>query len=58
MLYSITISLTVLVIINLLLLKFSCNKTPKQKKNSEKPTILTPEVTISQQVEKFALTGS
>ena len=58
MLSTITISLTVLVIINLLLLKFSCNKTTKPTKVDKKPIVFTPKITISQGDEKHASTGS
>ena len=58
MLFTITISLTVLVIINLLLLKFSCNKTTKRATVDKKPVIFTAQITIPQNVERLAPTGS
>lgn len=58
MLFTITISLTVLVIINLLLLKFSCNKTTKRNKVDKKPVVFTPQITILQNDERLAPTGS
>lgn len=58
MLFTITMSLTVLVIINLLLLKFSVNKTTKRAKTDKKPVVLKPQITISQNDERLAPTGS
>ena len=58
MLFTITISLTVLVIFNLLLLKLSCNKTTRQTKVDKKPVIFTPQITIPQNDERLAPTGS
>lgn len=58
MLFTITISLAVLVIINLLLLKFSSNKIDKTIKVNKKPVVLTPRITIEQESERLAPTGS
>ena len=58
MLITITISLSILVIINLLLLKFSCNKIKKQKQDIKKTVVLNTNITISQDSERLAPTGS
>ena len=58
MLLKITIVLFSLVIINLLLLKFSCNKTKKTIKNIDKPVVLKQEATIELVSEELAPTGS
>lgn len=58
MLFTITISLTVLVIINLLLLKFSCNQTTKRNKVDKKSVVFTPQITILPDEERLAPTGS
>lgn len=59
MLLTITISIFVLVIINLLLLKFSCNKIVKSSKTKQKSTnVLKPYFTIEQESETLAPTGS
>lgn|GEM_PF-915752 len=62
MIYTITIILSVLVGINFLLLKYSCNKTVKSKK-SQRPhvikTQITPKITTSPQLSRqLAATGS
>jgi len=58
MLLTITVSLSILVIINLLLLKFSCNKITKQKQDIKKTVVLNKTITISQDSERLAPTGS
>ena len=58
MLLNITISLSILVIINLLLLKFSCNKIVKKSNADKQQTILKPNFTIEQESETLAPTGS
>ena len=58
MLLTITISLAVLVLVNLLLLKFSSNKSDKTAKLNKKPVVLTPRITIEQESERLAPTGS
>lgn len=58
MLLTITISLSVLVTINLLLLKFSSNKIDRTIKPNKKPVVLTPSITIEQEPERLAPTGS
>ncbi len=58
MLFTITISLSVLVVINLLLLKFSCNKITKQKQEIKKTVVLNPSLTIEQDSDRLAPTGS
>lgn len=60
MLTTITILVSVLIILNFLLLKFSCNKTV-QRKNTERPYIISkrPTVITTQQVpNQLAPTGS
>ena len=56
MLITITLIVSVLVTINLLLLKFSVNKINKPSKVDKKPIILNPE--ISAEPKKLAPTGS
>jgi hypothetical protein len=58
MLLKITLLLSALVIVNLVLLKFSCNKTSKSKEVNKKPIVLTPQVTIEQEEQELAPTGS
>ncbi len=58
MLFTISLSVFILVIVNLLLLKFSCNKTSKTNKQEKKPVKLTPKITIEQDSERLAPTGS
>ncbi len=58
MIYTITISLLVLIAINFLLLRFSCNKTNKKAKVNNKPIILSTKVTSLPVSEKLAPTGS
>ena len=58
MLFKITILVFALVIFNFLLLKLSCNKTPKQTKANRTPVILKPEITIEQEPQILAPTGS
>ncbi|GAA4898404.1 hypothetical protein GCM10023311_24140 [Flaviramulus aquimarinus] len=56
MILTITLSVIALVIVNLLLLKFSCNKIEKTRKKDRKPVIFRP-LTSSQTVV-LAPTGS
>lgn len=58
MLVNITIIIFSLVFINLLLLKFSVNKTVKKPRLSKKPVVLKPEVTTKFEEERLAPTGS
>ncbi len=58
MLFTITVSLSVLVLINLLLLKFSCNKITKQKQDVKKTVVLNTSLTIESVSERLAPTGS
>lgn len=58
MIYTITISITSLLIINFLLLKFSCNKTPKQKKITKRPIVFSEKITIVSESQELAPTGS
>lgn len=60
MIYMITVTLSVLVAINFLLLRFSCNKVVKQKPK-EKPFIVKnhiPKVTTQPVSTQLAATGS
>ena len=60
MIYTITLVLSVLILINFLLLRFSCNKTAKRE-NSRKPMILKkPASTLTTQSSstQLAATGS
>lgn len=58
MLLTLTFSLAILVAINLLLLKFSCNKTNKVNKVDKKPVVLKPQITLDQEPQRLAPTGS
>ncbi len=58
MLLTITISIFALVIFNLLLLKFSCNKTTRKNTVDKKPVILKPHFTIESASHNLAPTGS
>lgn len=58
MLFTITVSLSILVVINLLLLKFSCNKIVKQKQDVKKAVVLNTSLTIERESEILAPTGS
>lgn len=58
MLLTITFFISFLVLVNLLLLKFSCNKTVKKTKTEKRPVILKPNFTIEQESETLAPTGS
>jgi hypothetical protein len=58
MLLTITLILTGLVIINLLLLKFSCNKTAKPTKTDKKPVVLRSRTEVPSTSRTLALTGS
>ena len=58
MLLTITLILSGLVITNLLLLKFSCNKTVKSPKNDRKPVVLRTRITIAPTEHVLAATGS
>ena len=58
MILTITTSIAALVIINFLLLKFSCNKVYKTVKTNKKPVVLTPRITIERESERLAPTGS
>ena len=58
MLLTITFSISALVIINLLLLKFSCNKTVKTTKMDKKPVILRSFTSTESGAEILAPTGS
>ncbi len=58
MILNISIALTILVIVNLLLLKFSSNKIDKIDKKARKPVVLKPHITIGQETKPLAPTGS
>ncbi len=58
MILTITLSIFALVILNFLLLKFSCNKIPRTTKPIKKPIVIKPGTTISLAPEKLAPTGS
>lgn len=58
MLLTIIISIFTLVIINLLLLKFSCNKVSKKATSDKKPVVLKQQITIQSVSQKLAPTGS
>lgn len=58
MLLTITLILTGLVIVNLLLLKFSCNKTKRTSKIDKKPIILRTRIVIPENSQTLAPTGS
>ncbi|WP_396601222.1 hypothetical protein [Algibacter sp. R77976] len=58
MLLTITLIISCLVIINLILLKFSCNKTIKSKKIDKKPIVLRTQVVNSSTAQILAPTGS
>lgn len=58
MLLTITLSLAILVLINLLLLAFSCNKVTKQKHNIKETVVLKTSATSESEEEVLAPTGS
>ena len=58
MLLTITLILSGLVIINLLLLKFSSNKTDRVTKIDKKPVVLRTRITMPLASETLAPTGS
>lgn len=58
MLATITLTLTILVIVNFLLLKFSCNKTLKINKINKKPIVLKTQINTQETKQILALTGS
>ena len=58
MLITITLTLSFLVAINFLLLKFSSNKVVRSERKSEKPVVLKPETTVKSISARLAPTGS
>ena len=58
MIYTITLSVIILVAINFLLLVFSCNKTKNKKEVNTIPVILSKQITILLETEVLAPTGS
>lgn len=58
MLLTITLILFGLVIINLLLLKFSCNRTKRVTKIDKKPVVLRTRITMPTASQTLAPTGS
>jgi len=57
MILTITLTISALIILNLFLLKFSCNKIVK-KKNNKQPVVLTPYLELNSDQERLAPTGS
>lgn len=53
-----TISILILGAVNLLLLKFSCNKTVNKSQTTKKPAIIKPHFTSELDSETLAPTGS
>ncbi|WP_170309865.1 hypothetical protein [Seonamhaeicola maritimus] len=58
MLLTITLTITSLVIFNLLLLKFSVNKIKRSSNINKKPVILHPNASVDLGKQKLAPTGS
>jgi len=58
MLLTITITIAVLLTINFILLKFSCNKIKRSPKQDKKPVFLNPEVIAKSISTRLAPTGS
>ena len=58
MLLTITIVILSLVILNLFLLKFSCNKIEKKSSNYKNPVVLKPKITTESDSQRLAPTGS
>lgn len=58
MLLKITLLIIALVVVNFLLLKFSCNKTVRRTKIRKMPLVLKAGTTIEQESETLAPTGS
>lgn len=58
MILTITLIVSFLVFVNLLLLKFSCNKINTSNKTSQKTIVLNSQITNVQESEELAPTGS
>lgn len=58
MIYIITSSIIILVAINFILLKFSCNKTNTKNSTNKKPIVLSTKVTSLSDSRELAPTGS
>lgn len=58
MLLTITIIISCLIVLNLILLKFSCNKTVKTDKIDRKPIVLKSNRVLVEMNENLAPTGS
>jgi hypothetical protein len=58
MLLTITLTISALIFLNLLLLKFSCNKIVKNKNENKQPLVLTPYLELDSDRERLAPTGS
>ncbi len=58
MLYTITTIIFVLVLLNFILLKFSCNSTKSNYKKNKKPVIFSKGITSLPETEELAPTGS
>ena len=58
MIYTITISISILIAINFLLLKFSCNKTTGKQKENKQTVVLSERITNVSESQELAPTGS
>jgi len=58
MIFTISLSILILVAINFLLLAFSCNRTNNNKEVNTKPIILSKKITMIPETEALAPTGS
>jgi len=58
MLLTTTLVISSLVLLNLLLLKFSCNKTVKSAKVDRKPVVLRTRITVEPTEHQLGATGS
>ena len=58
MILTIILTFSLLIFINLLLLKFSCNKTVKTTKVNKQPVVLAPYLDMDNTQERLAPTGS
>ena len=58
MILTLSISISILVAINFLLLKFSCNKAPKKVQANKKPILFNPQINLVEENQMLAPTGS
>jgi hypothetical protein len=58
MILTITLTISSLLILNLILLKFSCNKIVKTKNNNKQPVVLSSYLDLNTNEERLAPTGS